>query len=83
MNEPTLYRRVRPEDVARLAEEQRQRCKQCGAGCTQPLPFCAGKGTWREIVGTTISKMLPTLSVMLACGGIAIFASLCFQAAPK
>jgi hypothetical protein len=88
--EPTLYRRARPEDVARLDQEQRERCAQCGAGCTQPLPSCAGKATLREIVSETVSKMapmlskaLPTISMMLACGGIAWFAALCFQAAPK
>lgn len=78
MNEPLLYRRARPEDAARLEAQQRERCSQCAQKCQAPLPNCAGRATWREIV----VACLPTASVMLACAGIAALSGLLFKAAP-
>lgn len=76
MNEPTLYRRARPEDAARLEAQQRQRCSQCSEKCQKPLRNCAGRVTWRQIV----KDCLPTASVMLLCAGIAALSSLLFKA---
>lgn len=78
MNEPLLYRRARPEDAARIDEQQRQRCSRCTEKCRTPLPACHGRVTLRQIV----KDCLPTASVMLLCAGIAALSSLLFKAAP-